>query len=376
VLVLIVGGGIAGLTTAIALRRYGIESLVFEQADDLHKTQVGSGLHLSYNATRAFNHLDLLDDLAQLCAPVGRFEFRTRAGKHLGTTPQLEGELALGVIRPVFHDFLVNVVGEDGVQVGAKLVRFDQDDDAVTAHFADGREARGDVLLGVDGLRSTVRAQLLGESEPRYAGYCTRRGIVESDLAKDGLHRNFLGRGERFKSHPVARWWVYWTASTNEPPGEMEKGAEIKRTVLDRFGDWPEPIPSLVEATDESNTFFAPTYDRDPVERWGEGRVTLLGDAAHPMTWDRGQGACQGIEDAVLLAKQLAQAGDDPSAALRAWEAQRIPRTKKIVHDSRRSGKMEQTASPAAGFMRNQMLKVLTNGPFYRRAHKHLLVEY
>ena len=174
----------------------------------------------------------------------------------------------------------------------------------------------------------------------------------------------------------MARWWVYWTASTNEPPGEMEKGAEIKRTVLDRFGDWPEPIPSFVEATDESNTFFAPTYDRDPVERWGEGRVTLLGDAAHPMTWDRGQGACQGIEDAVLLAKQLAQAGDDPAAALRAWEAQRIPRTKKIVHDSRRSGKMEQTANPAAGFMRNQMLKVLTNGPFYRRAHKHLLVEY
>ena len=138
-LVLIVGGGIAGLTTAIALRQYGIDSLVFEQADDLHKTQVGPVSHLSYNATRAFNHLDLLDELAGLAAPVGRFEFRTRAGKHLGTTPQLEGELALGVIRPVFHDFLVNVVGEDEVQVGAKLVRFDQDDDAVTAHFADGR---------------------------------------------------------------------------------------------------------------------------------------------------------------------------------------------------------------------------------------------
>jgi FAD-dependent urate hydroxylase len=101
-----------------------------------------------------------------------------------------------------------------------------------------------------------------------------------------------------------------------------------------------------------------------------------VGDAAHPMTWDRGQGACQGIEDAVLLAKQLAQAGDDPPGALRAWEAQRIPRTRRVVRDSRRSGSMEQTANPAAGFVRDQMLKVLTHGPFYRRAHRHLLVEY
>ena len=105
----------------------------------------------------------------------------------------------------------------------------------------------------------------------------------------------------------MGQGYLYWTAATNEPPGGKEDGAEIKRNVLERFQGWPDPIESLVQATDESNTFLSDTQDRDPVERWGEGRVTLLGDAAHPMTWDRGQGASQGIEGAVLLAKQLAQ---------------------------------------------------------------------
>jgi hypothetical protein len=86
---------------------------------------------------------------------------------------------------------------------------------------------------------------------------------------------------------------MYWTAATNAPPGGKEEGADIRRTVLERFQGWPERVEDFVQATDDSNLFLADTYDRDPVERWGEGRVTLLGDSAHPMTWDRGQGAGQ-----------------------------------------------------------------------------------
>jgi len=135
---------------------------------------------------------------------------------------------------------------------------------------------------------------------------------------------------------------MYWTAATNEPPQARETGAEIKQTVLDRFQGWPEPVEAFVEATDEGKSFIAVTYDRDPVDRWGEGRVTLLGDSAHPMTWDRGQGAGQGIEGAVLLATELGR-DSDPVAALRAWEAKRIPRTAKIVKDSRRVGRLGQS---------------------------------
>jgi 2-polyprenyl-6-methoxyphenol hydroxylase-like FAD-dependent oxidoreductase len=374
--VLIVGGGVAGLTLGIALRQYGIDFLLFEQAGDLRKVQAGSGLHIGYNATRAFKHLGLLDELTERGGPVARFEFMTASGKHLGTTPKLDGELALGVLRPVFHEFLVDTIDETRLRTDAEFVSFEQDDIGVTAHFADGSAATGDVLIGADGLRSTLRAQLLGEEEPRYAGYCTRRGVVETDLADDGLHRNFLGRGQRFKSHPVGGGQVYWTACTNEPPGGQEDGAEMKRTVLERFEGWPEPIRSFVVETDESKLFLADTYDRDPVVRWGEGRVTLLGDSAHPMTWDRGQGACQGIEGAVLLARQLSEGGDDPAAALRAWEAERIPRTRKVVLDSRRSGSSEQTEKRWVGALRNRAIKLVTKGSFYKKAHANMLVDY
>jgi 2-polyprenyl-6-methoxyphenol hydroxylase-like FAD-dependent oxidoreductase len=353
---LVIGGGIAGLTAAIALRQRGIDSLVFEQADDLRKTQVGSGLALGYNVTRALRHLDLLDELAPRGARLTGLRFMTAKGRDLGTASEVEGEMALGILRPAIHHFLVDTVGQDGIQLGAKLERFEQDSSGVLAHFADGRTARGDVLVGADGLRSTVRRQLLDDaSEPRYAGYVTRRGILKTESTEEGPEQIFLGRGQRFLYYHVGQDYIYWTAATNEPAGQKEDGAQIKRTVLERFGDWHESVPALVEATDESNTFIADTYDRDPVERWGDGRATLMGDAAHPMTWDRGQGASQCIEDAVLLAKQLAH-GDDRATALREWEAQRIPRTGKVVRSSRRLGMLQQSPNPLVGFLHHRVI--------------------
>ena len=147
-------------------------------------------------------------------------------------------------------------------------------------------------------------------------------------------------------------------------------------TVLERFKGWPEPVQELVETTEDSRTFFADTYDREPAERWGEGRVTLLGDAAHPMTWNRGQGASQGVEGAVLLAKQLAEGSDDPGAALRAWEAERIPRTSKFVKGSRQSGNTEQAEKAPVCMLRNMALRVMTLDPVFKRVNKSLLVEY
>jgi 2-polyprenyl-6-methoxyphenol hydroxylase-like FAD-dependent oxidoreductase len=373
---LIIGGGVAGLTAAIALDQYGIDSLVVEQVDDVRKSQLGAGLSLGVNAARAFKHLGLFDELTQIGAPITDRQFVTEKGKNLGISPiSPEGEHVLGVLRPRFHQFLVDAVGEDKLQVGAKLVRFEQDDGGVTAHFADGRTARGDVLIGADGVKSTVRAQLLGESELRYAGYVTRRGVLETEAAKDGLERIMLGRGQRFLYYPVGRWWMYWTAATNEPAGGKEKGADIRRTVLERFQGWPEPVEDFVQATDDSNLFLADTYDRDPVERWGEGRVTLLGDAAHPMTWDRGQGAGQGIEGAVLLATELAQ-GDDPAAALRAWEAKRIPRTTKLVNDSRRVGRLGQSESPLPRLLHKVGARITTARFRRGRGSDDLKVEY
>jgi 2-polyprenyl-6-methoxyphenol hydroxylase-like FAD-dependent oxidoreductase len=374
--VMVIGGGIAGLTASIALRQQGIDSIVYEQADDLRKTQLGSGLFLGFNVTRAFKHLELFDEFNALGAPIRNFQFETNKGKVFGFTPEIEGEASVGIIRPVFHEFLVRTFGLDNIQLGAKLVRFEQDDGGVTGQFADGRTVRAAALIGADGLKSTVRTQLHGESEPRHAGYATRRGIVETEAAKDGIMRIMLGRGERLVSYPVGKWWVYWTAATNEQVGGGEEPSEIKRTVLERFRGWSDLIEGFVEATDDSNTFFADTLFLSPFRNWGEGRVTLLGDSAHAMTWDRGQGASQGIEGALLLAKELAAQSDDPAAAFRAWEALRYRRTAKMVRSSRMVGKLAQSENPLARILFRTGVRIETTDFIFKRVNRDLLVEY
>ena len=371
---LIIGGGIAGLTAAIALRARGVSARVFEKAGDVAKIQGGSGLRLGYNATRAFKHLGILDELVEIASPLRGVRFETKAGKYLGSTSHIEGEEHLGIRRPPLHEFLVRNVPEGILQPGAEFVRFEQDDSGVTAHFANGETARGDVLIGADGLYSTVRAQIHGEAEPRYAGYCARRGALETDLVEKGQMRAILGSGARFTYFPVGGRWIYWSAASSGPPGGKETSEELKQRVLEDFGDFPDVVAEFVQATDDSNTFLADTYDRDPLSRWGEGRVTLLGDSAHPMTWDRGQGACQGIEGAVLLATQIADADDLP-AALRAWEKDRIPHTKQVVLGSRRMGKLCQSDKPVTRLLRNQAIRILT-GPGAKREGTSLLVDY
>ena len=365
------GGGISGLAAAISLRHYGIDHLLFERVEDVQRVQGGSGLRLGYNVGRALKHLGLLEDAKKICSSLEGVRFETDAGKHLGTTRHVEGETHLGIRRPPLHEFLLGAADGERITMGAEFLRFEQDDDGVTAHFADGRTARGEVLVGADGIKSVVRKQIHGDDEPRYAGYAARRGVLHAEVT--GQMRVILGQARRFAYFPVGGPWVYWSASTNEPAGQQESPEELKRAVLEEFAGWPDPVEHFVTGTDDANTFRADTYDRDPLKQWGEGRATLLGDAAHAMTWDQGQGACQGIEGALLLAKQLSQDGDDTVAALRSWEADRIPRTAKVVLVSLMMGKLCQTENQVLRMVRNRAIKMLTGS---KKESAHLLVDY
>jgi len=242
------------------------------------------------------------------------------------------------------------------VRLGAELVGFVQNGEGVVARLADGREERGDFLVGADGLHSRVRAQLFGQRVPRYAGYTAWRGVAEAGEGRfpEGVALNLWGRGSEFGLVGIGRGRYYWFATKNAPEGEAESAAGRKREVLELLADWYKPAREAVEATAESKILRNDIYDRDPLPSWGEGRVTLLGDAAHPMTPNLGQGACQAIEDAVVLARCL---GGEIPASLRRYEERRIGRTAAVVRGSRLSGRVAQLDNPLLCRLRNALAK-------------------
>ncbi|CAN5847324.1 FAD-dependent monooxygenase [soil metagenome] len=354
---LIIGGGIGGLATAIALRNVGVEVAVFERVAQLH--EVGAGLSLWANAIKALKLLGLAESINKISIPEVQGGIRAWHGEVLTTTSTEELQRALGqpnivLHRAELHAALLNALKTEPVHFAQLCTGFQQDVDGVTAHFADGAQVRGDLLIGADGLHSVVRAQLHGKQKPRYAGYTAWRSLV--DFAPEQLlPGETWGAGVRFGQVPMSGQRAYWFAAKNAPEGARSPEGE-KAELLRIFRDWHVPITALIEASAENTILRNDIYDRPPLRHWGENRVSLLGDAAHPMTPNLGQGACQALEDAVVLARCLRDRKDIP-AALRVYEAQRIPRTNSIVTQSRRVGEIGQWERPLAIQLRKFLLK-------------------
>jgi 2-polyprenyl-6-methoxyphenol hydroxylase-like FAD-dependent oxidoreductase len=198
------------------------------------------------------------------------------------------------------------------------------------------------VLVGADGLGTAVRRTMLGEAPPRYAGYtCWRSSaVVDHELLRPGSYIQLYGRGSNFGVFPVGdgRWSWYGTQLTG-PTTTMARGGATKEEALETFRGTCPPVTAVIEATKPDECVRQDIYDRRPVVTWTDGRVTLLGDAAHPTTPALGQGGCMAIEDAVTLAKQLSLGGDIP-AALRRFNAARRERTSYIVNQARLQGRL------------------------------------
>jgi 2-polyprenyl-6-methoxyphenol hydroxylase-like FAD-dependent oxidoreductase len=375
---LIVGGGVGGTTAAIALRRVGIEPLVFER---MSGPVVGTGLHLASNALRALQYVELGERIAAAGTPVERSQFLTSRGDPLADWPMGDlgrklGAPAVGITRPELVRILRETLGPDALRLDAECTGFAQDGSGVTARLADGTEERGDILVGADGLNSVIRAQLMGAADPRFRGSQNSRAVIEfdDDLAPPGVFRQYWGNGSVFMCYRVSQGRLYWVAATRAPRRDGASSGGRKAALLASYRDYVAPVPAVIEATEEDAIVQSPGVDRDPLKRWGEGRVTLLGDAAHPMMPTQGQGACQALEDAVVLARRLDEQ-EDTVAALRAYEARRIERTTSVVRQSRLIGALGLWENPAACALRNSVLRLLFNRRAMGRLEKLLAFE-
>jgi 2-polyprenyl-6-methoxyphenol hydroxylase-like FAD-dependent oxidoreductase len=384
--VIVIGAGVGGLSAAIALQRAGIAVSVFERRADPAAIASGGGFILWNNAIKALRQIDLADAVVGAGATLSVAEWYSPRGRPLASWPIAAisasvGEPAVGISRLLLQSALVRAVEPGVLDLGAECTGFSETRDGVVVRFSDGREEIADALIGADGINSIVRSQLTGGwSAPRYAGVQQRFGITklpEGTIAPPNFVE-IAGRGLRFFTVPVSKDEVYWASAMRAPRGRSAAPmvpALEKSRLLSRFSGWMEPVESLIAGTDDDAVHGWDIVDRDPITTWGRGRATLLGDAAHPITPNLGQGACQAIEDAVVLAKFLAGA-TDVAQALRAYEASRVRRTNSFVRRSRMIGRIGRWSNPLACLARENMARVAIPGPALRQHTRDMAYEF
>jgi 2-polyprenyl-6-methoxyphenol hydroxylase-like FAD-dependent oxidoreductase len=347
--ILVAGGGIGGLSAAIALRQAGHDVVVLERAPRIEA--VGAGITLFGNAMSALERLGLREAVAARGAADTRSAILTSNGRQLTELPSdlLEGTVAIH--RADLQAVLAEAAEE--VRVGYEVAVVQQRDGGVSVRTANGAEEHGDLLVGADGVNSVVRHEI-ADTAPRYAGYTAWRGVSPVSVESGRLTESW-GVGERFGLVDIGRG-TYWFATKNAAEGEPDEPGGRKAEVLRRFSAWHEPIAAVVAATAEDAILRNDVYYLAPLARWSTGRVVLLGDAAHATTPGVGQGAAQAIEDAVVLGAELARA-DEVASALAAYESIRRPRAEAVLKMSLKVDRTAQLASRFGCRLRNATVR-------------------
>lgn len=362
---IVVGAGIGGLAAAGALRRAGWAVQVLEQAGRLEP--VGAGLTLWPTAVLALDTLGVGPAVRELAHPLDRSSIRTASGRWLSRIdtsryPARFGAPLVAVHRADLHRVLLDAAGSDLVRTGAQVTALDQDKDGVRVAWEGGEISAG-LLVAADGLHSTLRGAVVGEAaRPVFCGRTAWRAVL--DHATDGAAEEATeswGCGQRFGIVPMARGRVYWFAAADAPEHQRAPTGE-QAELLARFAGWHPPIPELIAATPPGAVLRHDLYDLRPdLPTYARGRVVLLGDAAHAMTPDLGQGAGQALEDAVVLGAALATTSD-PLAALARYDAERRPRTQAVARLSRRTGRLAQASGPLTSRLRDLAVRATPAG--------------
>lgn len=356
--VLVAGGGIGGFSAALALARAGLAVELVEQA--LVLGEVGAGLQLSPNAMKALAHLGVADAVAENASQPETLELRIgRTGERVFSIPMGAAALArhgapyLHVHRADLLAALAAAAGEAGVKLrlGARLVRYAHTPDGVEAGLDSGDVLRADLLVGADGLRSHIRQQMLGPRPPRFTGAVAWRGLAPADAAPDLPQAAIVwaGPGRHAVTYRVRKGALINFVGVIEQQEWREEGwahPGDRTELAGFFADWADPLPQIIARLGAVNRWAL--FDRDPLPTWSDRRVVLLGDACHPMPPFQAQGAAMAIEDAVVLARRLSANRDAPEAALKAYEAERKPRTSRVLASARSNMAVFHRASPLA----------------------------
>ncbi|HKJ24599.1 MAG TPA: FAD-dependent monooxygenase [Myxococcota bacterium] len=357
--VLIVGGGIAGLATAAGLSRAGIPCEIVERADAW--APVGAGIVLGVNAMRAMRGLGLDAAVIARGAPLGRGAITDARARKLGVTDfsRLEPEFGptIALHRAALHEVLRGAAPDVPVSLGTTVDGFEAHEKHVDVRLSDGREGRYGLVIGADGLRSRVRELLFGDDRIRYSGYTCWRFVTPSPLARVEL-REMWGRGRRFGVAPVGEGRIYGFAVANAPRGETDPEPGRLARLRERFAGFEGDVPAILAGLGPDDALIHNDLEELDEGPWSDGRVLLLGDAAHAMTPNMGQGAAMALEDSQVLVALLREGCPAGEAAARLY-ARRAPRVRWVQRQSRRIGRVGQLEGALACRLRNAALRLV-----------------
>jgi 2-polyprenyl-6-methoxyphenol hydroxylase-like FAD-dependent oxidoreductase len=343
----IIGGGIGGLTAALALQQSGFQCEVFEQAPALH--DVGAAIAIWPNATRILQRLNVFEKILEKAGVMEEIRWVDQNGWLINRVSISDSQFpAVALHRADLQNTLLHTLPRSSIHLGYELIDQTQRGDKMVATFANGHSIEADFLIGADGIHSRVREQFLNDGPPIDRGYVVWRGIsptIPSDIPP-ATAIEFHGRGKRFGVGPVGLGRLGWWATANTPNTH-----ELSQL----FEDWQRPVLELVQATPPGSILKTHASDRLPTKVWGRGRMTMLGDAIHPTTPNLGQGGCLAMEDTTVLTRCFEKYGLTEEA-LRNYEQLRYNRTAALSKYSRYYGSVGQWENIWARALRRTVL--------------------
>lgn len=381
--VVIIGAGIGGLTAGIALQQAGYEVAIYDRVKELRPA--GAGISLWSNGVKVLNRLGLGENMAQIGGKIERMEYRTQIGQLLNDIDlmpliQQVGQRPYPVARRDLQQMLLAAFKGE-VKLDRKCIAVEEDATGVTAIFENGDKARGDLLVAADGVRSILRAHVLGrEVQPKYGGYINWNGLVSADeaLGPKNTWAIYVGDCKRASLMPVAGDRFYFFFDVPLPTGTPANPDNYKAELKEHFTGWAEPVQLLIERLDPAAVARPEIHDLGPIDSYVRGRVALLGDSAHATCPDLGQGGCQAMEDGLVLSNYLSSTNLGVEYALKRYETERKQRANAVVEKARQRAEQihgkdpqvtqlwyEQLAKEQPTDVTDAIAKVIMAGPLH-----------
>lgn len=360
--IVIAGGGIAGLSTAIALQQQGIQVTVYDAENP--NFIPGAGLGIGANAIQAFDRLNLKSAFMQQGRALSSIQFISAKGRKLNATnfallPSNEAQY-ISILRSELLELLRSKIDDpkNTIKYEKKCIGIEQNPNKAILRFQDGTTAEADAVIGADGIHSAIRSQLFPASRIRSAGYSCWTGVISQlpDGIDDTYATETWGPAGRIGIVPLSGGRAYWFICINDPINK--KAIETLDELIEHFKGYHSSVIDVLRASDPNQVSYQPIMDLHPMPQFTKGRIALIGDAAHAATPNLGQGACQAIEDAVILAKEIGRQST-VEQALRRFEQLRMKRVNKITRISRMLGVVAQIENEFITSVRNFVMPMV-----------------